>query len=134
MASVQRKAAASDPEGLFQLAKHLMEGSGGVRKDLRAATETFRRAAEQGHAQAQNAYGHALHNGVGIAQDLEGAIVWYRKAADQNLPHEQFNLAVCLHLGKGIAKDMSAAIALYRKAAAGAYAPAQTVQPESAAV
>ena len=42
-----------------------------------------RRAAEQGHPQAQYLLGYAYYRGDGVEQDDEVAARWYSKAAEQ---------------------------------------------------
>ncbi len=43
----------------------------------------YRKAAEQGHAAAQNNLGECYAEGVGVEKDPAQAVVWYRKAAEQ---------------------------------------------------
>jgi TonB family protein len=43
----------------------------------------FRKAEEQGNADAQNNIGWIYQNGLGVPQDKSEAINWYRKAAGQ---------------------------------------------------
>ena len=47
------------------------------------AVKWYRKAAEQGHAEAQYALGYSYQYGHGAAQDDEEAANWYRKAAEQ---------------------------------------------------
>ena len=55
----------------------------GVAKDEVAAVNWYRKAAEQGHAQAQNNLGRMYQNGLGVSKNRAEAITWYRKAAKQ---------------------------------------------------
>ena len=55
----------------------------GVAKDEVAAVNWYRKATEQGNAQAQNNLGWMLANGFGVAKDEVAAVSWYRKAAEQ---------------------------------------------------
>ena len=66
--------------------------------------EWYRKAAEQGHSQAQFNLGVMLANGRGIAKDEQEAVEWYRKAAEQGNVLAQINLGVMLANGRGIAK------------------------------
>ncbi|WP_371926156.1 hypothetical protein [Pseudomonas sp. LPB0260] len=43
----------------------------------------YRKAAEQGNANAQFNLGARYANGLGVAKDLQTAAYWYRLAADQ---------------------------------------------------
>jgi TPR repeat protein len=63
-----------------------MLGKGqGCKADPEKAVEWFEKAAEQGMAEAQVAFGDALMSGTGVAaQDNDAAVQWYRKAAQQN--------------------------------------------------
>ena len=51
-------------------------------QDQRAAREWFRKAAEQGHTNAQVNLGIMLFNGEGGDRDRYGAQRWFRQAAD----------------------------------------------------
>ena len=53
----------------------------------------IRKAAEQGHAQAQAAPGVAYAAGNGVPGDTQGAVRWLRKAAEQENAEAQFCLA-----------------------------------------
>jgi TPR repeat protein len=62
----------------------------------------YRKAADQGNADAQNNLGVAYYNGKGVAQDYALAARWYRKAADQGLGHAQRNLGAAYSKGEGV--------------------------------
>lgn len=47
----------------------------------------FRRAAENGHAQAQNYMGTIYYQGIGVTKSVKDAKYWWQKAADQG--HEK---------------------------------------------
>lgn len=66
--------------GHYHLGMLYWRGLGGAR-DVRAAVDCFARAAEQGHAAAQTAYGIALRSGVGCAKDVTQAHALFRYAA-----------------------------------------------------
>uniref|UniRef100_UPI00260B7424 tetratricopeptide repeat protein n=1 Tax=uncultured Neisseria sp. TaxID=237778 RepID=UPI00260B7424 len=55
----------------------------GVRQDDAQAVQWYRRAAEQGHAQAQVLLGVMYENGQGVRQDYAQAAQWYRRAKEQ---------------------------------------------------
>ena len=55
----------------------------GVAKDLEEAIKWWRKAADQGDANAQFNLGWAYSNGEGVAKDSEEAAEWFRKAAEQ---------------------------------------------------
>ncbi len=55
----------------------------GVTKDEAEAVKWVRKAADQGHADAQLLLGGMYANGRGVTKDEAEAVKWYRKAADQ---------------------------------------------------
>ena len=77
----------------------------------------FRKAAEQGKAQAQFMLGVMLEQGRGVAQNLADAARWYRRAAEQEDVTAQLNLGACYELGRGVPQDQAQAVAWYRRAA-----------------
>jgi len=100
-------------------------GIGMPERDYAQAAICWRRAAEQGHAQAQNNLAQAYKEGHGVARDYVEAACWYRKAAEQNLAVAQFNLGVLYELGRGLPQDFAQASTWYRKAAEQGYAVAE---------
>ena len=62
----------------------------GVEQDYKKAVEWYRKAAEQGHADAQNNLGFMYYTGQGVEQDYKKAVEWYRKAAEQGHADAQF--------------------------------------------
>jgi tetratricopeptide (TPR) repeat protein len=93
----------------------------GKRGDFKSAVQWCRKAAEQGHAQAQFEIGVFYMNGKGgLCKDAGEAVVWFRKAAELGEASAQFILgwfyANAGGLG-GVHKDMEKAVELYRKAA-----------------
>jgi TPR repeat protein len=85
----------------------------------------YRKAAEQGDAEAQFNLGVRYANGDGVTKDQSEAVMWYRKAAEQGNAEAQFNLGVCYANGDGVTKDQSEAVIWYRKAAEQGDAKAQ---------
>jgi TPR repeat protein len=57
------------------------------------ALDWFRKAAEQGHAGAQDNLGLRYEHGQGVEQDHGIAAHWYRKAAEQGFAGAQYHLA-----------------------------------------
>ena len=64
--------------------------------------ESQRKAAEQGHAAAQNDLGICYYNGQGVKQSYEDAVKWFRKAAEQGHADAMEKLAVCYEKGLGM--------------------------------
>ncbi len=59
-----------------------LEGqAAGIKPDIREAAKWFRKAADQGHPEAQYNLGLAYANGQGVAQDNIQALMWMNLAA-----------------------------------------------------
>jgi TPR repeat protein len=65
----------------------------------------YRKAAEQGHADAQFTLGYMYSNGCGVPKDDKLAASWYRLAAEQGEAAAQFNLAIMYLSGEGVQED-----------------------------
>lgn len=79
---------------------------------------SFRKAAEQGNAEAQFQLGWCYYKGWGgVEKDSVEAATWFRKAADQGNTVAQFQLGWCYSTGTGVKKDVIEAASWYRKAA-----------------
>ena len=65
----------------------------------------YRKAAEQGYANAQYNLGVMYDNGEGVPQDYQEAMSWYRKAAEQGNASAQYNLGVSYANGQGVPQD-----------------------------
>ena len=63
-----------------------------MHQDYAEALRWFRKAAEQGNADAPNNLGAMYYNGYGVRQDYAEAVKWYRQAADQGNADAQNNL------------------------------------------
>lgn len=107
----------------FYLGLAYYRGVGVPAADPVPAADCWRKAAEQGHAQAQNNLGRLCEE-TGGDQYAE-AIFWYAEAAEQGYFLAQFNLGVLYELGRGVSQDCALAAAWYRKAAEQGYAVAQ---------
>ena len=84
--------------------------------------ELYKKAAEQGYDEAQNAIGRFLKEGWGgITKNEAVAVEWFRKAAEQGFSEAQYNLAVCLENGEGCRENRVEAVDWYRKAAEQGY-------------
>jgi len=100
--------------------------SRGVAQSCTQAVFWYRKAAEQGLADAQNNLGTMYRDGLGVAQeDYTEAVFWYRKAAEQGLAKAQNNLASMYQGGLGGTQDSTQAVFWYRKAAKQGLASAQ---------
>ena len=86
-------------------------------QDYAEAARWYRRAAEQGLAQAQNQLGAMYALGQGVPQDDAEAVRLYRSAAEQGLASAQSNLGVMYASGLGVLQDYVEAVRWYRLAA-----------------
>ena len=81
-------------------------------------TEQALRIANEGDAEAQNAFGDWCFDGRnGQTKDQAKAVEWYRRAAEQGDAMALYTLATKYENGLGVAKDVAGAINWYRKAA-----------------
>jgi len=74
----------------------------GVAEDYKEAARWYRKAANQGLANAQTNLGLMYANGAGVSKDYKEAAKWYQKAADQGVAVAQFNLAILYGKGAGV--------------------------------
>ena len=77
----------------------------GVKEDYAEAVKWYRKAAEQGQAEAQFTLGLFYYCGNGVKQDYTEAVKWYRKAAEQGDADAQCNLGYCYDCGHGVKQD-----------------------------
>lgn len=61
--------------------------SAGVEKDLKESTKWYRKAAENGKAEAMNRLGECYVHGYGVESDIGEAIKWYNKALNNETPN-----------------------------------------------
>ncbi len=92
----------------------------GVPVDLLQAEDWFRKAALQGHAQAEDNYGLVMfQNG-----NRQQAMPWIRKSADRGDARAQYIYGTALFNGDMVTKDWVRAYALMTRASASGLAPA----------
>jgi len=89
----------------------------GVRKNLALALRAYRKAAEQGHAAAQNRLGWMYEKGEGTEADHAEAVIWYQRAAEQGHINAMNDLGYMHRQGWGVSQSYSEAIRWFRKAA-----------------
>jgi uncharacterized protein len=82
----------------------LIEGYGAERDDAQAAY-WYRKAAEQGHAEAQYNLARLYATGQGVARDQEAALHWMRAAASQGYAPAQARFGARYAAGNGISQD-----------------------------
>ena len=88
-----------------------------VEKNEEEAVNWYRKAAEQGNADAQNSLGGCYYYGDGVEKNEEEAVNWYRKAAEQGYAVAQTNLANIYYYGKDVKENKEEAVNWFRKAA-----------------
>ena len=86
-------------------------------EEYKEAAVWFRKAAEQGHAQAQSNLGIMYSQGQGVEKDYNEAVKWCRKAAEQGNEQAQGMLGVMYSKGQGVEQDYNEAVNWCRKAA-----------------
>jgi len=106
-------AIAGNPDAQFNLAQAYKLGRG-VPVDLAQAEEWYRRAALQGHEQAQDNYALALFQNGKRAE----AVPWLEKSAARGEPRAQLVLGTMLFNGDAVAKDWVRAYALMLRSSA----------------
>ena len=97
----------------------------GVTKDPKEAVKWFRKAAEQGYANAQANLGASYYNGLGVTKDPKEAVKWYRKAAEQGDATGQYYLGGCYYSGQGVTKNYVVTYAWWKIAVANGHADAK---------
>jgi TPR repeat protein len=93
----------------------------GVAPNHVEALKWFRKAAEQGVADAQNDLGACYAKGEVVSQDYEEAAKWFRKAAEQGHPRAQYSLGLVYARGLGVPQNYLSAYKWYSLAAAQRY-------------
>ena len=89
----------------------------GVRKNLALALRAYRKAAEQGHAAAQNRLGWMFEKGEGTEADYAEAVSWYERAAEQGHINAMNDLGYMHRQGWGVTQSYSEALRWFRRAA-----------------
>jgi cell division septation protein DedD len=106
-------AVAGDADAQFNLGQAYKLGRG-VPDDPALAEAWFRRAALQGHAQAEDNYGLALFQ----AGKKEDALPWLQKSVARGEPRAQLVLGTMLFNGDSVPRDVPRAYALMTRASA----------------
>lgn len=77
----------------------------------------IRKAAEDGHSNAQFRLGYMYDAAQGVAKDYAEAAKWYRKAAEQGHVTAQNNLGSLYRRGLGVTQDYAEALKWFNKSA-----------------
>lgn len=86
-------------------------------KDSTEAVKWFRKASEQGDADAQKELGDMYRSGEGVTKDINEAAKWYHKSAEQGNGDAQYILGSLYSKGDGVLKDSTEALKWYLKSA-----------------
>jgi TPR repeat protein len=112
IAGLQLRADQGDPRAQTELGLWYHETG-----DYAECAEWMLKAANQGHAGAQLAYGFMALNGEGMPADEVLAAQWIRRAADQGVSTAQDILSTLYSLGAGVPQDDAAALEWATRAA-----------------
>ena len=105
-----------DPKRQLELALIYERGLFGINRNTTEAAKWYRKAADQGNADAQYALGRCCANAIGVTKNFMEAINWYRKAATQGHRDAQFELGYYCRKGFGVEKDYVESYKWYRLA------------------
>ena len=100
----------------YQRGQRLYYGKG-CDRDLPAAVEAFRKAAEIGYAKAEDMLALCYHNGHGVQQDMRRAVEWRERAAIHGHAQAMFKMGLYRHSGMGGVINASEACYWFRMAA-----------------
>lgn len=114
---IKSKARNGDPQAALAIGLWLERGLFGAKTNVAEAVKWYKRAADQGFAQAQVELGSCYYAGRGVPKDEEEGVRWRRKAAEQGDCEAQIMLASSYNEGSGVPKDYEEAAKWYRKAA-----------------
>ena len=115
--ALEDKAFSRIAEAQHDLGALYTAGQAGVTQNYERAAFWFRRAADQGIANAAYNLGVLYQQGLGQEQDLQKALDWYRRAAQMGHPEAQYNLGIAYIEGVGTRYNPALAAAFFQKAA-----------------
>ena len=103
----------------------MYEFGNGYPQDKAQGIAWIRKAAAQGHVDAEQELGVVYATGDGVKQDDVQAVTWFRKAAEHGDATAQYNLGLLYAKGQGVARDYAQAADWWRKSATKGNADAQ---------
>lgn len=117
------QAAAADdyPEAITSVARAMRDGDA-IARDVPAAMDLMKKAAEAGSSNAMASLGVFYSKGTQRNDDV--ALLWYRRAADLNNALGLNNLATMYRDGRAVPRNASTAVTFYEKAVGLDYPPA----------
>lgn len=114
-----------DPQAQYLVGRMHHTGTENQPQNIEQAVSWYRKAAEQGHAQAQFDLGSCYLQGWGVVKDSAQALEWYLKAAAQNHLLAMFSVGSLYSNGIGTTQSPEQAANWYRKAAELGHAQSQ---------
>lgn len=105
-------------EALYIFARMYEYGKGIAIKDKKKSIFWYKKAAEQGHVDAQVHLGDVYFYGQGVTKDYNQAVYWYKKAAIQGNNTAQINLGFAYNNGQGVTQNFKLAYVWANLAAA----------------
>ncbi|KAF9153948.1 hypothetical protein BG015_002254 [Linnemannia schmuckeri] len=124
VARTMMNARLGDNKALVALGDMYRDGLG-VRQDYKAAMAQYKKASDQGYAEAQCNIGLLHHDGQGVTKDFHEAMRWYTKAANQGYARAQHFIGHLYHYGQGCKRSYYDATIYYVKAANQGFALSQ---------
>jgi hypothetical protein len=115
LSELTAKAEKGDATAQHALAVRLRDGKGAAKDDA-AAMIWAHRAADQGHAEAQDFIGFAYLRGSVVKRNTALAFAYFTAAAEKS-PAGAFNLGQCYYGAQGTEQDCPKALAWWEKAA-----------------
>ena len=112
VATIEKQAIEGDVNSQYKFGTMYDSGSG-VTRSRNDAEKWYTKAAENGHAEAQNSLG----SGYQAEQKYTEARKWYELAANQNHALATNNLAMLYDLGLGVTQNRQKGLKLYTRAA-----------------
>ena len=103
--NVELRAWSGSSEAQAWLGSSYERGINGYRKDAQNAVYWYRKAAEQGHTDAQYNLGIIYSWGQGVPQNSEQGAYWVRKAADKGHHQAEDHMCYLYMVGKGVPQD-----------------------------
>ena len=94
---------------------------GDIKESPQQAFYWYQKAAQNGHAFAQNNLAYCYDESLGVKQDLKKAAYWYEQAAKQGDIFAQNSIAYCYFYGEGVEKDIQKAIKYWQLAVDNGY-------------
>ena len=119
-----KRKAEEEAKHLYTIGNDYYLGRNGKKQNRKEAVRYYRKAAEQGNADAQYSLGFCYKYGHGVDESETEAVKWfrkaaenYRKAAEQGNADAQCDLGKCYKYGHGVDESETEAEKWFRKAA-----------------